>query len=264
MVRVLDGEVRALPSDKYRPLENEDLARAVLPVLLKNDLAVMSSQITDTRLYIKAVDRKVERRLAEVGARFGDGGHTIVRMASPAITISNSEVSMGALSVLVGIYDAFCSNLATFSERSAKKYHIGGRHELGSEAWAMLSDKTRAITDQAVWAQVRDVTAAAFDAVHFGELCDKVEATGKDKIEGNPVEVIRLAGKRMGLTEEEGGDVLRHLIEGADLSRFGLYNAITRASADVEDYDRATELERMGGALIELPKAEWTELAQAA
>ena len=78
------------------------------------------------------------------------------------------------------------------------------------------------------------------------------------------VEVVRGAGRRLGLTDDEGKGVLRHLIEGGDLSRYGLYTAVTRQSQDVEDYDRATELERIGAQVIELPKSEWRELAMAA
>jgi hypothetical protein len=39
---------------------------------------------------------------------------------------------------------------------------------------------------------------------------------------------------------------------------------VTRMSADVESYDRATELERVGAKVIELPKHEWREIAEAA
>ena len=265
MVRTLDGTARAFLSDKYRPLENEDLAMAVLPVLGDLGLEVMSSEITDRRLYIKAVDKKVVRELAKTGARFGDGGHTIVRVASPAITISNSEVGSGALSVQGGVYDGFCSNLAWFGERSMKKAHLGGKHEIvGEDLYALLSDETRRKTDTALWSQVRDVVRAIFDHAKFNALVDKIEGSAADKIEGDVVQTVNLASKRLGLNEHEGAGVLRHLIEGGDLSRLGLYNAVTRMSADVESYDRASDLERVGAQVIELSKAEWRELALAA
>jgi hypothetical protein len=261
MVRTLDGTARAFPSDKYRPLENEDLAEAVLPVLLDLDLAIMSCEITERRLYIKAVDKRVERELAKIGARFGDGGHTIVRVASPAVTISNSEVCCGALSIMGGIYDRFCSNLASFGERSMRKSHIGGRHQLVDDAmYAMLSDETRRKTDGALWAQVRDVVKATFERSRFDALVDKIEGAQADKIE-DAVKTVSLASKRLGFNETEGKSVLKHLIEGADLSRFGLYNAVTRTAQDVESYDRATDLERAGAQVIELPKHDWKELA---
>jgi len=266
MVRTLDGTARAFLSDKFSPdMENEDLAEAVLPVLLDMDLAIMSCEVTDRRLYIKAVDKKVERELAKTGARFGDGGHTIVRVNSPAITISNSEVGMGALSIQGGVYDQFCSNLASFGERSMRRAHVGQKQTIAEgDLYAMLSDKSKRLNNAALWSTVRDVVRAVFDRAKFDSLCDKIEGSHADKIEGDVVKVVELSTRKLGLLEAEGKSVLKHLIEGSDLSRFGLYNAITRMSQDVESYDRATELERIGGQVIELPKAEWKVLAEAA
>jgi hypothetical protein len=265
MVRCLDQTARALLSDRYRPLENEDLAEAVLPPIMDMGLDIMSSQITDSRLYIKAVDPKVTRQLAAIGGKFGDGGHNIVRMLAPAVTISNSEVGQGALAIMGGVYDGWCSNLASFGERSTRKHHVGGRHEIAeSETYALLSDETRRKTDEATWAQVGDVVRGAFDRARFDALCDKIEGSRNEKIDGDPVQVVKLTTSRFNLNEGTGTSILRHLIEGGDLSRFGLYNAVTRAAQDVDDYDTATAMERQGAQIIELPKAEWKVLAEAA
>jgi hypothetical protein len=264
LVRQLFGTTRAFLSDRYRPLENEDLAEAAIRPLQEVDADVMSAQITDTRLYIKAVDKKVSRELAKTGNKFGDGGHRIVRVASPAITITNSEVGLGALSVLGGVYDSFCSNLATFKERSTRKYHTGARHELmDDDTFALLSDQTRAATDRALWMQVRDIVKVAFDRARFDALVNKIEATTEDKIEGDVVQAVSFASKRFGFNETEGKAVRDELIRSADLTRYGLYNAVTRVSSDLEDYDRASEFEKLGGAIIEMPKSEWKEIATA-
>jgi hypothetical protein len=59
------------------------------------------------------------------------------------------------------------------------------------------------------------------------------------------------------LRQDEKSSVLRHLIEGGDLSRFGLMNAVTRTAEDVASYDRATELEALGGAVVDLTARDW-------
>jgi hypothetical protein len=266
LIRTMDGTVRAMLSDRYRPLENEDLAEAVLPVIQDLGLDIMSCDVTERRLYIKVVDPRVTRELKAAGGAWGDGNHNIIKLrtAMPAVTISNSEVGMGALSVLGGLYDGFCSNLASFGERSARKYHAGAKHELvGEELYALLSPETRRVSDQALWMQIRDTVKIAFDRARFDQLVDKVEGTIHDKVE-DPVQVVSLASKKFGVTEEHGKSILRHLVEGGSLSRFGLYNAITRASQDIESYDEATRLEAIGGKIIELPKSEWNVLAKAA
>jgi hypothetical protein len=266
MVRTLDGKARAFLSDKFSPdMENEDLAEAVLPVLLDMNLDIASCEITDRRLYIKAVDKKISRALAKHGAFFGDGGHTIVREAFPAITISNSEVGYGALSIQGGVYDGGCSNLSFFGERSMRRAHVGQKQTIAEgELYAMLSDKSKKLNNAALWSTVRDVVRAVFERAKFDALVDKIEGTYEEKITGDVVKVVELSTKKLGLLEAEGKSVLQHLIRGGDISRFGLYNAITRMSADVESYDRATELERIGAQVIELPKADWRVLAEAA
>lgn len=264
MVRTLDGNARAFLSDKFRPIENEDLAEAVLPILLGDGkFDIVSCEVTERRLYIKVVDHSVTRKLAETGNYFGDGAHKIVRIAAPAITISNSEVGHGALSIQAGLHDSFCSNLAFFAARSMKKYHVGARHDiLGDDVVSILSAQTQNLTNAALLSQVQDVVKGAFDPARFNELCDMVDGTVTQKIEKD-VDVVKLVnatGKRLGLTEGENKGVLSALIEGADLTRFGLYNAVTRYSQQVDSYDRATELERAGAAVVELPQAEWKQL----
>jgi hypothetical protein len=261
-VRVLDNYARAFLSDKYRTLDNEDLAEAVLPVLLDMDLMILSSQITETRMYIKAVSRTIERDIP-AGKKMGDGGHTIFDTVSPGIVISNSEVGHGALSIETSIFTRACTNLALFGS-PLRKYHTGTRAELSDEVYALLSDKTRKVTDAALWAQVNDVVRGAFDEARFTANTDKLRAAGEDKLEGNVVEVVETFGKKFNVNEGERKGILQRLIEGGDLSRYGLHSAVTRFSADVEDYDRATEFERMGGQIIELPKSQWQEVLKAA
>ena len=38
-------------------------------------------------------------------------------------------------------------------------------------------------------------------------------------------------------------------------------NAVTRASRDIRDYDEATELEKLGGRVIELSGQDWRQIA---
>lgn len=263
MLRTLDGNLRAYLSDRYRPLDNLELAEAVLPVLQDMNLDVLSCEVTERRLYLKFVDKRIAMDIP-TGRRMGDGSHVFFDTVSPAGILSNSEVGCGALSLEVGIWTKVCTNLAIASQRSLRKYHVGGRAELGEEVFAMLSDDTRKKTDAATWGQVRDVLVAAFDKARFEALANDVAQTAQDKIEGDPIKVVEVVSKQLGITEGERPSILRHLVAGGDLTRYGLHAAITRSAEDVPDYDRATELERAGGLLVELPRNAWNVLANAA
>lgn len=263
MVRTLDGKARAFLSDKYRPMDNEALAEAVLPVIATMDVTIMSCEITDRRLYLKAVDNVIKRDIP-TGKFMGDGSHTIFKTLCPAIVISNSEVGEGSLSVQTSVFDSGCTNLTMFGERSVRRSHIGARHELAEGMFDLLSDATRRLSDAALWSTVRDVVQGSFERSRFDALTNQIAAAAGQKIEGTITKVVEVTAKKFGLIEEETNSILKHLIEGGDLSRWGLSSAITRASQDVESYDRATEFERIGGQVIELPVNEWQELALAA
>jgi hypothetical protein len=266
MVRTLDGNARAFLSDAYRPLDNFDFANATLPILAQRKLNVMSCEITDTRLYLKAVDEQLFRDVP-VGYRMGDGSHRIFDTCAPAIILSNSEVGFGRLVVETGVYTRACTNLCLFSSGGMKRTHVGARHKMLNDVDnidAILSEKTKQKTLEALWAQVGDVLSAAFATDVIGKRLEQIAETAGRKIEGKVEKVVELATKKFDLNQTEGENVLKHLIEGGSLTQYGLHAAITRTAQDVASYDRATELEYLGGKVIELAPSQWQELARAA
>ncbi|HLZ07946.1 MAG TPA: DUF932 domain-containing protein, partial [Chloroflexota bacterium] len=74
-------------------------------------------------------------------------------------------------------------------------------------------------------------------------------------------EVVEVVGKKHGLNETEEDGILRHLIDGGDLTQWGLANAITAYSQAVPSYERATELEKVGGNVMTLDESQWKEVA---
>jgi len=260
MVRTLDNRCRAFLSNKYRTLENEDLAEVVLPVLLDLKLIIISCEITDRRLYIKAIDQRITRDVP-TGKAMGDGSHVFFDTVSPGIVISNSEGGCGALSVETVIYTKACTNLAMMGT-SLRKYHTGARAATTDEVYALLTDDTKRATDKAVWMQVRDLVRAGFDEAKFAASCDKLGAAAKSRIEPDQVvEVVERTGRRFSFNEGERKGILARLIEGGDLSRYGLHAAITRHSQEEAiAYDRSTEMERIGGEVIEMGANDWQQL----
>lgn len=102
--------------------------------------------------------------------------------------------------------------------------------------------------------------AAADDAVFEGIVARMQEAAGSEKI-ADPVGAVERIASVFTFGQKEQSSILTHLIEGGDLSAYGALNAITRASQDVDDYDRATEMEKAGGRLLDMSRSEWREIA---
>jgi len=268
MIRTLDGKIRAFLSDRFRALENEDLAAAVLPVLQELGVVIMSAEVTDDKFYLKAVDERIAKDVP-TGHKFGDGFHHIFDTLSPAIVISNSEVGKGRLNITTSVFTKACTNLASIDKAgSIRRSHVGSKLDavFGEEDYGrLLSDETKRLNDAALWNTARDVVRGMFERQKFEALVDEtIVPTTERKIEGAVDEVVKVSAKRFGLTDTETNDVLKALIEGGSLTQYGLSNAITRASQDVEDYERASELEKIGGDVIQLPASDWKVLAKAA
>jgi len=111
---------------------------------------------------------------------------------------------------------------------------------------------------------VRDVVQAAVSRATFRLVTGKMRKTMGIELTGDPTKSVEVLADRYLLNDSERAGVLRHLIAGGDLSGYGLVNAVTHYSEEIEDYDRATEFEAIGGKLIELPGQEWQALAEAA
>lgn len=255
LVRTLDGTVRAFLSDRYQRIENEQIANVVLPILMEDtELRIESCQITESRMYIKAVTARVQGEVTK-----GD-------IMQSGIVISNSEVGQGAVRIEPLLFRLVCLNGAIINDARFSARHVGGR--IGndeSNIVELLSDEALRADDTAILLKTRDVVRAAFDQTRFDKYLDDMRRSTEDKLEGNPAEAVKVLAKKNALNDFETGSILRHLIAGGDISRYGLLNAVTRtAQEDQLTYDRATELEALGGNILTLPCSEWEVISQAA
>jgi len=255
MVRTLETKARALLSDRYRPLDNYDLMQAVLPSVAKLSCNIESCEITETRLYLKAVIPSIQ---AEVSV--GD-------VVQSGFVISNSEIGYGAVRIEPFVYRLICKNGAIINELAHRKAHIGRQHKheqvLFNVSEEYYKTETREADDKAFWMKVRDVIEAHVTPATFETIVKRWKEAKEQKITGDPVKVVEVTAKQYGLSEMERVGVLHHLIDGHDLSAYGLMNAVTRTAADADTYDRATELERLGPEILELDPAAWRTLAAA-
>ena len=249
MVRTLGGSTRAFLSDRYNRIENEEIASVALPVLASiPDVRIVSAEITERRMYIQAVSPRVAGEV-----RVGDE-------VQAGVVISNSEIGHGAVSVSALIYRLRCLN-GMIAPDKFRAYHVGRQIEDSAELWR---DDTKQADDRAVLLKVRDMITAAVDAVRFRERLEKMAGLTEGRISGDPAKAVEVLAAKVGATQEEQGGILRALIEGGDLSAWGMLNAVTAQAHTVKSYDRSVEFEAAGGTLLELPGNEWKRILEAA
>ncbi len=255
MIRTLDGSARAFLSDRYRTIDNYEIAAVALDSLAEHgaDFSAVSCEITERRMYIQAVFPKLEREV-----KVGD-------VVQAGLVISNSEIGLGSVSIEPMLHRLVCLNGMVLPS-AMKKYHVG--KQVGDVDAAMAEqifrDETREADDKAFMMKIADVISSSVREDVFATYVERMTESTTEMIEGKIDESVTVLANKVGLNETEGASVLRNLINGGDLSRWGMANAVTAIANDVDDYDRAIELERIGGNVIQLDKKDWTEIAVAA
>ncbi len=251
MVRTLDGTVRAILSDRYRRIDNYEIASTVLPIIAGMEGAsVESCELTDSRMYLKVVNPRITAEIKP-----GD-------VVQSGIIITNSEVGMGSVSVSPLIFRLVCSNGMVAQDSRVRKRHVGRANETG-EDFTIYRDETIEADDRAFLMKLEDSVRAAVDQARFGLIVDRLRDATEAKMPAKVApQVVALASKEYSFTEAEGKGILGHLIAGGDLSLYGLANAVTRQAQDVASYDRSTELEATGYKIITMAPALWRSMTK--
>lgn len=256
LVRTLDGHVRGFLSSKYRMLDAHDLLETVLPHLLQFKFEIHSSEITERRLYLKATSPKIAGEVKK-----GD-------VVQYGVMVSTSDVGAGSLRIEPFLNRLACLNGMVMAT-TFKKAHLG-RSQFERDVQELLSNETKRLNDKAFFATVNDWLKASMSADMFERELNKMrEAAGQAITNMDLDGVVEHTMEAVGVRGEGIKKGILHALasgnEGAGLTRWGLANSFTRAAqADDLDYDTATDLERAGGMVLELPKASWKRIAETA
>jgi hypothetical protein len=232
LIRTLRGQMRAFLSNRYRIVDNHDILEMVIPELAEmgSGIKIVSCQVTEEKMYLKVINENLE-----------------------------AAISVGDPVQAGFIYRLICTNGLIIKDHRQRKNHAGRATE---NADLYAGDTLKAI-DDAFKLKIRDLVRSAISITTFQEAVADMQGAKSNLITGNPVKAVELTAKAIGLTESESGSVLNHLIRAGDLSQFGMLNAVTRTAEDVESYDRATEIERLGSSVLYLPQTTWREVATA-
>lgn len=255
MIRTLYGNARAMMSDRYKIIDNAPVLESAMNALkqVDTDISFQSMDITDNRMYLKMTSPRLEGEVKK-----GDP----VQMG---LVISNSEIGLGSYQIQPLIFRLVCENGMVSpkeigGEHSIQMKHLGRKNDLG----IVYGQDTQQLLSQAFAAQVRDIINNIFSSDMLERHLQAFRDLAQRKLEGSVPKAIEVVQKKFNLTNAEGDTMLKHLIEGGDLSQYGILNSITRTAKDVKDYDRASYLEAVGGKVITLSQKDWKDIKEAA
>jgi hypothetical protein len=240
LLRTLDGKARAFLSDSYLPIDNHDLVGALLPQIVESGCQIVSAEITERKLYIKALTPKITGEV-KVGDRVQAG-----------LIIQNSEVGCGKIEISPLVYRLVCSNGMIINDLVQSRHHLGRKiHDDEIEANGIYSRETIMADIRAFLLKARDSVKAALDQSVFSKIVNKMRDATEQKIE-NVEEAIEEITNRYSFSDEENKLITGNMFDGGDTSRYGLVNAVTAAAHQITDYDRSVEIERIGGEILYL------------
>ena len=241
LIRILDGKVRAILSDRYRIIDNYDLVFLALDEFKKKEtIEIYRIDLTETMLYIKAIDRTLTDTIKEQDIVYG------------GLVIRNSEVGASALRIEPFIFRRVCSN-GLILPKILKKIHLGRQiTEIEDINW---SDETKELEDKVFWSKVRDVIRATFHRQTFQSWVEKLKESTKIEIK-KPMEAVNNIVGHLGLSEEQKQKLLMHFSEP---TKYGLINAVTNLASQTMNVDEQVKLEEFAGEILQSPLKDFEE-----
>lgn len=255
IVRTLASDARAIVSSRYAMLDNDALLRTVEPVIDELGLTVESCDVSEERLFIKMISPKLTGSVA-----VGDD-------VQAGIVIRNSEVRCSAVEVDTFLKRLVCTNgmvVAGNREQSTYRRHVGREWHKGNGkgfAYGSITDNIeRDEWERGIWEQLQASLRQSLNSDAFAGLLSRLSMTTHLTARLEPDELVERICREYHLCPSEQAHVLFHLIRDGDLSLWGVANAVTRTAEDLDDYNRATELEEIGGRMVHLTPGRWQRM----
>lgn len=249
MVRTLSGNARAFMSDSYRRIDNELVFDGMYPVLEKLGAKIESANVSDDYMHLQAT-MKIEGEI-----RKGD----VVRYG---VVIRNSEIGKGALSVSPMLYRLVCTNGMVVADQTRRRAHIGGSYLESEDGWIALSSATQMLKTRAMIAELAEYLEAMASPTMFQKTIGALKEVADQELPAEPTMVVESLAARYNLNKPESESALIALAESKDYSRWGLANAVTVLANSSGSYDRAVDLEALGGRIMQMGAKEFGDLAR--
>jgi hypothetical protein len=263
LLRTLDGKARAFLSDKYKVLDNDQVLEQVLPPIVQGDIPsqLLSSNVTENHMYMKVLF--TGDNLAQEVGTLRDGTPDIVR---PGALVKNSETGMGSMVTEGFFYRDYCLNGCVFGKTdifNVKRIHLGGKLVANGE-FEVFSDETKRKQNELIIAEVTDAMKALTNPENVAKMGDALRATKEGAQVDNAFAAVDQLAKEVDIRDGEKESVIANFLQDGDFSKWGMINAVTKiANTETVDYERACELETIGGQLIDLNTAQWNRIANA-
>jgi hypothetical protein len=143
-----------------------------------------------------------------------------------------------------------------------KRRHIGAAIE--GDGQVTYAEDTLEANLKAIKLQLRDSMNDVVKSFKDGSFVEELQKSGDSSRVKEPAKAIEATAKLFNLTDKETDTAKISWGKLNDYSKWGMMNAITEVANTHDSYDRASELEIIGGKIIAMPTYEWDKIALAA
>jgi hypothetical protein len=271
LVRCLRGDdgtgiARAFLSDRYRMIDNIDVLMSALQGIEDAGVEVVidGCDLSERRMYVRVVCPQVQvaaetllrgyrnpfgedfdrwREIADrEGLGYGEGGEPIV---FAGLVIQNSEVGDGAFSITPRAVVKVCKNGLVISKDMVRDVHLGGRLSEGVVDW---SADTQQKAVELVRAKTRDSVSTFLSEGYLIDAVAKLEERAAEPV--TSVDEVKVLVNRLKFSTEEIDGILSRFVQGGQMTRGGVMNAVTAQAQMVGDADLAHTMEEQATSLL--------------
>ncbi len=237
-----EGIARAFLSDRYKPIDNWDVAITILDII-KNypSIKLDAADITDRKMYMRFVDPTIEHNAPDLLKKYKGGAETGI---VAGFIVSNSEVGEGAFSVAPRAVVLACKNGLTRIEEKVRRVHLGGEMEQGQIQW---SDKTKQKNLELIQSQASDAITQWLNVDYLKNLTNWLLDIQSKEL-NHPIDCTINICSELGLVGDKIEDILNHFMKDGDISPLGIAQSITynsqtyNADLQFETEERVYEL----------------------
>lgn len=230
------NSARALLSDSYKIMDNYPVLVAALEAIKESGVRVQikEAELSNTRMYLSVVAPDVEIQAKEMLKEYRLSAKAGTTGVISGFTLSNSEIGAGSHCITPRAVILACNNGAVVTEDRLRNVHLGAKmDELGFNKNKAVMRKNQELVRE----QIIHAVKIFLSPEYLKKLVDVYEKLGQPEIVVPVEKMIHVIAKDHGITEERKSNILQHFVEGGDMRRIGLANAITRECQGLEDAD---------------------------
>lgn len=250
------GQVRAFLSDRFDgSKDNLPLFLAVLDGIRQAGVAAdqlnITGDLTDDRMYMVVRAPEIQGfgwdLLKGYKSPFANGSGTAhggmdaenLPIIEAGFIVQNSETGGAALKITPRLVVRACSNGLQQTVDSMRQVHLGAKLAEGQIQW---STDTRRAANELARSQATDAVKSFLNVSYVEKVIERLteDATTPVKEVKKTIEVV---AKEQGYTEGEADSILGFFIDGGQRTAGGIMQAITAAVQEIEDPQRAYDIE---------------------